>query len=348
MYNILAFLIICTSLTAQVTHVKGINKKTPQINFSAPTRKYKSYRIPHNKTKKPNTTRLLTAQQATLSSSHKEKLEKGVALSSDIEYENIAMIVEPRQHRSLEPVIKNCYEHLGWPVVLFHGTENLEFIKSSPYLANLLKEGTLILKDLGVENLSIDSYSDVMLSESTWKSIPAENILVFQTDVIICGNNETIQPFLQYDYVGAPWGRGIPTDAGPTVGNGGLSFRKKSAMLRATKAINNPSLGIDKKLPEDVVFARLGTEYNEYLLNNHLKENFVNLATQKKVTSPKSLVKLNLLNIPNAETAGEFSAERYFSDPLPFGVHDPVRYHNKNNLSPEFISYCPDINILYD
>ncbi|MEC8063449.1 MAG: DUF5672 family protein [Pseudomonadota bacterium] len=262
---------------------------------------------------------------------------------------NIAMIIEPRQHPLLEPVIRNCYEHLGWPIILFHGTKNLEYINSSPYLVKLKDQGMLILKNLEKENLTSQEYSTIMISESFWKEIPAENILVFQTDVVICGNNETLKPFLQYDYVGAPWAPTIPSWIGPNVGNGGLSFRKKSAMLKATQAIENKNIDIgnNQHNNEDAIFAHLGEEYNKYLFQNNLKEKFVDLKKQKNVILPKTIEELELLNIPNAETAGTFSAELFFNSPHPFGVHAINKRYKLADLSQEFIDYCPDIRMIY-
>ena len=274
----------------------------------------------------------------------KENTEEKISTNN-----NLAMIIEPRQHPLLEPVIRNSYEHLGWPIILFHGTKNLEYINSSPYLVKLKDQGMLILKNLEKANLTSQEYSTIMISESFWKEIPAENILVFQTDVVICGNNETIKPFLQYDYVGAPWTPTIPSWLGPNVGNGGLSFRKKSAMLKATQAIANKNIDIgnNRHKNEDAIFAYLGEEYNKYLFQNNLKEKFVDLKKQKNVILPKTIEELELLNIPNAETAGTFSAELFFNSPHPFGVHAINKRYKLADLSQEFIDYCPDIKIIY-
>ncbi len=69
-------------------------------------------------------------------------------------------------------------------------------------------------------------------------------MLIFQTDVIFCSkSNTTILDYLEYDYVGAVWtqssnfvlvdffGNGEKLGI---IGNGGASFRKKSAMIQAT------------------------------------------------------------------------------------------------------------------
>lgn len=57
---------------------------------------------------------------------------------------------------------------------------------------------------------------------------PAEHLLVFQPDSIFCVNSEqSLNDWLEWDWVGAPWGPNIQSG-----GNGGLSLRKVSRILR--------------------------------------------------------------------------------------------------------------------
>ena len=75
-----------------------------------------------------------------------------------------------------------------------------------------------------------------------WEDLePAEHILIFQSDSIICANAaRSVEDFFEYDLIGAPigegWGQGY---------NGGLSLRKRSTVLRAL------DLGEPLDLPED-------------------------------------------------------------------------------------------------
>ncbi|KAK0738368.1 hypothetical protein B0T18DRAFT_441123 [Schizothecium vesticola] len=62
-----------------------------------------------------------------------------------------------------------------------------------------------------------------------WETVlaPAEHVLVFQTDSILCANSRrTLNDFLDYDYVGAPWAADSRFG-----GNGGLSLRRRSAVV---------------------------------------------------------------------------------------------------------------------
>ena len=57
---------------------------------------------------------------------------------------------------------------------------------------------------------------------------PAEHLLVFQPDSILCANApKTINDYLEYDWIGAPW-----STTAKHGGNGGLSLRKVSKILQ--------------------------------------------------------------------------------------------------------------------
>jgi hypothetical protein len=72
--------------------------------------------------------------------------------------------------------------------------------------------------------------------------VPAEHVLIFQTDTFLL--NDTLDAWTQWDYVGAPWGG--PFSETPwmmrnllhRVGNGGLSLRRKSAMLKCIDEVS--------------------------------------------------------------------------------------------------------------
>lgn len=93
-----------------------------------------------------------------------------------------------------------------------------------------------------VEVNDIRGYNKLLKSKNFWNKIKEENILIFQEDSRLL--REGIEDFYEYDYIGATW------DFYPFVGNGGLSFRHKSAMLKVLE-ICNPENDIN----EDVYFA---------------------------------------------------------------------------------------------
>jgi hypothetical protein len=89
---------------------------------------------------------------------------------------------------------------------------------------------------------SIWEYNNLLCSKEFWKGIKEENILIFQQDSMLLRSG--IEEFYEYDYVGASW------NFEPYVGNGGLSFRKKSAMLKIINTFNYNGL-----VNEDIYFA---------------------------------------------------------------------------------------------
>ena len=96
----------------------------------------------------------------------------------------------------------------------------------------------------------------MLLSEFLWKeTIQCENVLVTQTDALIFCHG--IEDFFDYDFVGSSiyaannpsryWRVMHAFNDTSVGGNGGFSFRKKSAMVKALDGCKNPIPGS----PED-------------------------------------------------------------------------------------------------
>jgi hypothetical protein len=143
--------------------------------------------------------------------------------------EKCAVIIEPRPHPHLSYVARNVLHFLddSWGLCVVHGTENRSFVEQM-----VAGWGEVVLLDCGAADLPGYRYADFKCSRRFWEQVPAETVLMFETDSIL--RRPGIDEFLEYDYVGAPWFWAVlNTDRaeGP-VGNGGLSLRKRSAMLR--------------------------------------------------------------------------------------------------------------------
>lgn len=198
-------------------------------------------------------------------------------------YENTdytAVIVESRKHKDLETILKMVMYFLNesdsdikWGLKLFHGEYNKQFVE------NITKKWNNVnLENMNVGDLSVFEYGKLLKSSSFWKSIDSENILVFQTDSSLLKFG--IDKFISYIYVGAPW---IKPKEGKLVGNGGLSFRKKSKMLEITNSYLNSDIEM-----EDIYFCK------------YLKEE----------------------ELPDIEIAKQFSVEDVEYD-NPLGIHQP-------------------------
>lgn len=158
-----------------------------------------------------------------------------------------AVIIEPRPHSHLSYVIRNVMHFLdeSWGLCIVHGTENRKFVER---LAD--GWGEVLLIDCGMADLPGHAYSDYRCTSAFWEQIPAEILLTFETDSIL--RRPGIDAFLEYDYVGAPWLWALAdcTAPGP-VGNGGLSLRRKTAMLRILSEHEH-----EAGTAEDVFFSR--------------------------------------------------------------------------------------------
>jgi hypothetical protein len=208
----------------------------------------------------------------------------------------VAVILEPRDH----PVVYNLLRwtiHLlapeGWRFIVYVGTNTAEKIQN--LVTELEVEDWVTISHLGRDNLTTKEYSNIFMSPLFWENIPQEHILIFQSDSVLLDGK--LDQFLSYDYVGAPWSDymvhliKLPT----SVGNGGLSLRRKSGMLRAI----NSKFPMSRKMdgyPEDLYFAYRRRQ---------------------------------LLNIPSAEVAIQFSVEGKFYE-SPRGYHKPWIYMPEN------------------
>jgi hypothetical protein len=160
------------------------------------------------------------------------------------------VIVEPRKHKYLLPVIKNFMYLLqgkGWGLIVAHGTENEQFVHDE-----LAEWKNVVYLNLGCPDLKNDLYNDILVSEKFWKDIQktgCEHSLIFQTDTVLLRDN--VDDYLTYDYVGAPWA--IEFEPGLRVGNGGLSLRKVSTMLDIIQTHKRTVLG--GSMNEDIYFS---------------------------------------------------------------------------------------------
>jgi len=156
-----------------------------------------------------------------------------------------AVIVEPRKHNALELVLENFLENLSddWNILIMHGNNNIDYINNIINNKLIKYKNRIKMYNLNVDNLKIEDYNNLLVSEKFYNSIPTELFLIFQTDSIICKENkDLINNFLKYDYVGAPW-------PAKKVGNGGLSLRKKTKMIEKIRNCNY------NNEPEDVFFS---------------------------------------------------------------------------------------------
>jgi hypothetical protein len=225
--------------------------------------------------------------------------------------DKVALIVEPRAHPNLAPVIlQMAHLYPEWLVYLYHGTDNLAFILADPDLTYLRDAGRLVLFPLNVANLNSDMYNAIFISRLFWDTVNAAHALVFQTDVWLCDSPATpLDEFLGYDYVGSP--RSFPfMPKLYNFMNGGFSLRNVAAMKRVVEHCRFPD--VFGYVGEDVFFSKP--------------------------------CKAAGLTMPTLEKAAEFGVQQgsFYRERVPVGAHKPYFAYGVPDLE-ELETHCKGV-----
>jgi len=201
------------------------------------------------------------------------------------------VLIEPREHPHLEYVIRNVLYFLepDWGLQIFSGNKNHQFVQNFTD-----GWGDIFYENLGVDDLSTRGYNHVKRTAEFWQRVRFEQVLWIEPDCLL--RRRGVEEFLGYDYVGAPWGPRHAISPDCRVGNGGLSLRKRSAMLRVA---DNANTHHSLFAPEDMYFC-----VNMNLANSLQPGSF---------------------RLPEFETAQRFSVETVFH-PNPLGLHKAWRF----------------------
>ncbi|RKO91775.1 hypothetical protein BDK51DRAFT_8972, partial [Blyttiomyces helicus] len=170
----------------------------------------------------------------------------------------VAVLVEPREQSELVPVLIHFAGTLAedWGFHVFNSPENDAQLRSSIPLMRMIESGKLKITNIPSDvNFGGGELTSQFLTKPwIWEQLRPEQenvslfILFFQTDSMICSrSNRTPEDFFAYDWVGAPW----PWPWSEAGGNGGLSLRKRSMMLKVIREFPRA----DDTLPEDVYYS---------------------------------------------------------------------------------------------
>ena len=212
-----------------------------------------------------------------------------------------AVIVEPRCDPFLVKIIDHFLDVLPthlWNVVVFHGNMNRIMLEGV-----FGENGRVRLIHLPVDNLNRELYSRLLLYREFYECIGPEHILIFQTDTCLNAKNiGFLDKLLGYDYVGAPWSKKVVSLTEPKkhniVGNGGLSLRRKSSMIKVCQLI--------EKKPK-----------YQYLWGYHEDQVITSILHSGLVAGP--------VKMPSHDIARKFSVESVFY-PEPLGIHQAWRW----------------------
>lgn len=223
----------------------------------------------------------------------------------------VAVIIETRDLSSLTPLLAHFSSVLGpsWPIVLY--TSPTAAVPRSAPFKRLIDARQLQVRFLP-STVVFKTRQDVsdFLTES-WlydQLAPAEHMLFFQSDSMLCARSEaTVDDFLEFDFIGAPidekYGHGF---------NGGLSMRNRKVMLD----IINTFRGEQEKNRNTT--ASVGFEDQWFY---------------------KQLLGRTDAKIPTMEEASRFAVETVWYD-TPLGFHQVSRWQ-KDKLK-EVDVWCPE------
>jgi hypothetical protein len=223
-----------------------------------------------------------------------------------------AVLIEMRVLKHLSFLIKNAILKLDSNVsfTIVCGNKNYNFIST---LVKDINRNIRII-NIGKDNLTREEYSIMLLDSNFWKQFKGEKILIYQEDTIIFKKLES--KFLKYDYIGAPL-------ENREVGNGGLSLRSKSIMIKICETyydkykskMENTVKLLKTHIPilkkNKIDYPRLNRFNYFYLLEKNILEDC-------NITDVMRYYKIGKL--APFEIANKFSVEK-FAHPSPFGGH---------------------------
>ncbi|KAI1333694.1 hypothetical protein F5Y15DRAFT_421586 [Xylariaceae sp. FL0016] len=268
----------------------------------------------------------------------------------------VALLIENRAVPSLAPLMLHFMSVVppDWRFRFMGSTESVAWLNQSVAIREQVAVGKLDLTYIpsnmstaGQEMIS-RFLTNLWLYETVLQ--PAEWLLVFQTDSILCANSrQNLNDYLAYDWVGAPW-----NPAGRFGGNGGLSLRRVSALIDVLR----DQVRVDGSEPEDVwLTERLGHRPGAKMANGTLSLTFsgemYNGDAEALQGDAEVYGKYN--SSLEAAKAGEYVAG---IDDWREGFYEPMGYHTGGSgtmlhagiwgnprLRKHIWDYCPEVKM---
>ena len=190
-------------------------------------------------------------------------------------------------------VIKNAADKIKDANIYFVGTKQcIEFLKSH-------FSSSIQYRVIGDFN-KIESYNWLLLNETFWNLFNEEFLLIFQPDCLLIRKLNI--GFYNFDYIGAVCGN--VTDNTTFIINGGLSLRRRQAMIDVCKDLNEKEKS--GNINEDIIF------------------------TQKMRAQPYKY------NMPSMHACNQFAIESYGNIDTCIGIHGTDKYYIDRNILSKF------------
>ncbi|KAK6337708.1 hypothetical protein TWF696_001191 [Orbilia brochopaga] len=154
----------------------------------------------------------------------------------------VALLIEDRPLGQLAPLTLHMINVVppDWVFRFYGSQESINHLNHSLPIQMWERLGKLTM-ELVPSNLTLHGQQELSRTfTNLWfyetLLAPAEYLLVFQTDSILCANSgKDLNDWLQYDWVGAPWVKNAQSG-----GNGGLSLRRVRPIIDLLKKESRP------------------------------------------------------------------------------------------------------------
>lgn len=158
-----------------------------------------------------------------------------------------AVIIDTRGGPAFQYVVNNILVNLPKAEVVWYHDQHTNV---SDALKLISDNRRVKLREFQLDGrFTLDTYNYIVTQPGFYKGLQ-EEILMFQPDSCFEKISlQSLEEFRKYDYVGAPWEQEESWVWHGEVGNGGFSYRKKSAILKCLR--ERP---YEKDVYEDVYF----------------------------------------------------------------------------------------------
>ncbi len=264
----------------------------------------------------------------------------------------VALLIENRPFPLLAPLMLHFISVVppDWRFRFMGSVESVAYINESVAIQQQVAAGKLDLTYIPA-NMTTGSQEEIsQFLTNLWiyevYLQPAEWLLIFQSDSMLCANSkQTLNDFLDYDWVGAPW-----NPNGRYGGNGGLSLRKVSTIIDILRNQER----VDWSEPEDVWLTdRLGHRPSAKLANGTVSTAF----SGEMHSGPTEHIEVHHKLNDTLEAAQDGGYVEGIDD-WREGFYEPMGYHTggsgstlhgaiwgKPELRQHIWNYCPEVKM---
>lgn len=286
--------------------------------------------------------------------------------SSPFNVSKVALLIENRPNPILAPLMLHFMSVIppDWRFRFMGSLESVADLNSSLAIRNQVEIGKLDLTYIpsNMSTAGQEMISRFLTNRWLYEQVlqPAEWLLVFQTDSILCANsNRSLNDWLDYDWVGAPWS--VNSKFG---GNGGLSLRRVSAIV---DVLRNQERQFGSEAEDVWLSERLGNRPGARMANGTISLTFsgeMYSGDPTKIKHEKAKGKTNTEKKPAGGGIDSVAQDEGWEggiDDWRDGFYEPMGYHTGDSGktlhsgiwgTPAFRKhiwdYCPEVKMIFN